>query len=197
MGKNVYPYASGNKLDDRNVYDYAPFHGTKFFAAWRDARLSVSKKSGTAPETITLSRKKMPEHGKPAAAKVILEYLNSELENIDGMSDGAWSWLNLLLQRFEVTKRIHEEYGSDLRAVDKGAYRNLELYVQMAEILDKAYDATRRLNFLNALLKIVDTLVAVERDLEESQLNRLGRVICHEKAHVNDLLSRRDISNAF
>ena len=55
--KPSYPYAVGDRLEDRNTYFYTPFCGREFLTAWRrhreDARRSLvpSQDAAPAPQT--------------------------------------------------------------------------------------------------------------------------------------------------
>ena len=95
--------------------------------------------------------------------------------------------MDRLVQRFEVSKRLHGEYDAQWRPVNASDYRPVERYLRFAEVLDLAYGYSGRLTYLNALLKVVDTLTALRHMLEAQGQARLKRVIASEHTHIDDL----------
>ena len=158
-----------------------------FLEAWRRQRtdalreMSDNHSAGATNEA----------SGSPAvcATDVLLESIYQELT---AKSCGVEhiSLLDRLVQRFEVSKRLHGEYNEKWRPVDATDYRSLDRYVRFAEILDLAYQCTGALPYLNALLKIVDTLTALHSTLSARQQPRLRRVIAQERDHVERLTAR-------
>lgn len=69
-------------------------------------------------------------------------------------------WCELLVQRFEVSKKLYEGYGPGLRKGYGGA-ENIYLYERFALILCLIYLHTNRLSFLSALLKVNDLLLSL------------------------------------
>ncbi len=176
-----YPYATGALLDARNTYSYTAFHGADFLAAWsrhRDALLQPSADTAVAA----------PRAGKllpPRPTELLLSRVRSGLA---GDARGqALASLNHVLQRFEVTKRIHGEYNTNWRPADLQDYNDLDLYVQFAQTLDEAYGVTRGLQYLNGLLKCLDTLTAYMPALSSEQIENLQTLVRSERSHVDAL----------
>jgi hypothetical protein len=119
---------------------------------------------------------------------VLLDSLYKEItcdkRNISG---NAILFLRKLLTKFEVTKRIYEDYDTDFKPLDKDACRNLSLYLRAAEIFDVAYMHWGSLQYLNALLKIMDILCAFYQKLNEAEQARLVRLIECEQEYVTAL----------
>lgn len=69
-------------------------------------------------------------------------------------------WCELLVQRFEVSKKLYEEYGPALRG-GSGDDANIYLYKRFALVLCLVYLHTNRLAFLSALLKVNDLLLSL------------------------------------
>lgn len=69
-------------------------------------------------------------------------------------------WCELLVKRFEVSKKLYEGYGPGLRNGYGGA-ENIYLYEQFALVLCLIYLHTNRLSFLSALLKVNDLLLSL------------------------------------
>ncbi|ANN69079.1 hypothetical protein [Bordetella bronchialis] len=180
MSKDIrYQYASGDLLEERNTYFYSGFQGEAFLDAWRsqrDAFLALAQRQGGGSRT-------------PAAitpTETLLDKLERAL--VAGETDGArLAELDRLVQRFEVTKRVHAEYNENWRPVDTDDYRALGPYVRLGEVLELAYGKVRRLQYLNALLKCLDTLTALHEKLDDAQMERVRILVRAERVHAHNL----------
>ncbi len=181
----IYPYATGDLLETRNTYFYSPYHGRAFLEAWRRQRNAKLRELPGSPSELAANE----TSGAPAAraTDILLDSIYRELseERLDHIS-----LLDRLVQRFEVSKRLHGEYNEKWRPVDAADYRSLDRYVRFAEVLDMAYHRTDKLPYLNALLKVVDTLTALHSTLNVDQQARLRQVIARERDHVARLAAR-------
>jgi methionyl-tRNA formyltransferase len=177
----VYSYAQGDLLESRNTYFYTPFLGKPFLEAWEAQRTGILSVMGTL------------ETGPPSASArkptdVLLDTLHEAIRRDPGA--GSWPTLERLLQRFEVTKRIHGEYNDHWRPCDPADYAFLPRYLRFAELLELAYGATNALPYLNGLLKCLDTLSALHAELHPDAKARLDDLIVKEREHVQELRQR-------
>lgn len=115
----------------------------------------------------------------------VLERILKEIE-----SPEESRMLLLLLKRFEVTKRIYLRYKPDLRPVDSSEFRDLSLYLRWAEILGLAYEKFGHLFYLNAFIKVLDTLVSVKDDILAEGHGRFARCIMLEVEVVENLMNK-------
>jgi methionyl-tRNA formyltransferase len=177
-----YPYADGPRLDDRNTYFYSSYQGADFLVAWADVRSAVFAElpGASAPPPVNDS---LP----PGTTGHLLERLFSAASTSRNGLDLVRPDLDRVIQRYEVTKRLHSRYNERFRAVDPMDFRDLALYVRFAEILELAYREEKYLPALNALLKVVDTLCALRSDLSLELQARLAWLIGREKAHILSL----------
>lgn len=185
-----YPYASGDLLEQRNTYFYSAYQGRAFLEAWRQQRADALREVSDSLCAATTDQ----GDGCPTAraTDTLLESIHRQLAAPTAPLPGRIPALDRLVQRFEVSKRLHGEYDENWRPTDSADYRSLERYVRFAEILDMAHQRGGALTYLNALLKIVDTLTALRTTLSRQQRMRLGRVIVHEREHVERLAARLD-----
>lgn len=173
-----YDYASGDLLEDRNTYFYSRFQGREFLSAWRRRRDAVlEERSDLFGED---------KHAAMTPTDQLLETISREL-SVRGTNADTMRMLERLLQRFEVTKRLHGEYSASWRPTDPQDYRVMERYVLFAEVLDLAYSLSAALPCLNALLKCMDTLTALHARLDANQKRRLRELIVREKKHIEQL----------
>lgn len=181
----VYPYASGSLLEERNTYTYTPYLGQELLKAWRANRQAaidgLCPASSPPPPRSEMIKGKQDEYTTGVVLEELMHCLHKE------RSASMPFQLLKLVQRFEVTKRIHACYNSHWRAVDKGDYRNLPLYIRFAEVLESAYSRAARLDFLNCYIKCLDTLVALRAELGPELQARLSWLLSAELAHVAKL----------
>lgn len=107
----------------------------------------------------------------------------------------AQEWLDRLVQRFEVTKKIYEVYQPGFRKGD-GEYKNIILYWLFALALCLQYSKTQRLKYLNVLLKVCDLLCSAPKGLigKEVPVNGLALVLATEAVSVCLLAQKRGVS---
>jgi methionyl-tRNA formyltransferase len=182
-----YPYASGDVLENRNTYFFSPFQGRAFLAAWRANRDAAA--AGLAqPRGLERAR----DESGPTATEALLRGVLGDLPSPVRRTE-ALRVVDRLVQRFEVTKRIHAAYNEAWRPTDPTDYRRLAGYVLFAEVVDVAFACTGAAPYLNAMIKCLDTLTALSPRLEGDERSRVFTLIGHERHHV-DTLARRLVS---
>ncbi|MBM3803166.1 MAG: hypothetical protein FJW26_12770 [Acidimicrobiia bacterium] len=105
-------------------------------------------------------------------------------------------WIDRLVQRFEVSKRLYEFYvfrGNLFRADSHTPFRRLSLYLEFAEVAVRAYQLSGELPYLNVLLKALDTLSGVSVQLADSEQSRLAWLIVQERALVKALANKLQV----
>ncbi len=92
---------------------------------------------------------------------LLMSLLNSQLN--EGNGSLIKFWLDLLVQRFEVTKKIYESYPANFR---KGEGRNdiVYLYWMFALSLTLFYCDTKSIKYLSTLLKVTDLLCSLDEE---------------------------------
>lgn len=177
-----YDYAEGNLLDERNTYFYTRFHGEPFVEAWRSNRRQALSDLPTATQP-------PPSQASPSQACDLMGDTDALLEVAFALAGQSCEspLLESLLKKFEVTKRIHCAYDDQLRAVDKQAYRDLSLYVRLAEVFECRCATDGDVRFLNVLLKVMDVLVAHRAELTEVLAARLAWLVEREAQHFDNL----------
>lgn len=169
-----YDYANRNPLENRNTYFYSPYIGRSIFIFWQYQR------------QYSVRKKKRSKHALPSKVSHtdrIISHLQKSLVHKTITSE-EWQKIDKFLQRFEVTKRLHGEYNTNWRPVDPDDYKSMETYLLFAELMDKAYQLSTKIQYLNALLKIMDTLTALAKKLDAQQKNRLRILIYREREHI-------------
>ena len=95
------------------------------------------------------------------------------------------------LRKFEITKRIHDEYDLNFLAIDPTACHSLHLYVRAADLFELTYAAHCSVRYLNGYMKCLDTLCAHANELDEDLKSRLvwhlDRELIHVQLKANEL----------
>jgi methionyl-tRNA formyltransferase len=178
----TYRYASGDLLEKRNTYFYTSYEGEAFLRSWRQQRAAtLAAACGTDSESA------LPDDN--AAVAGLLQHLKKQLAGASA-SAGDYQTLDRLLQRFEVSKRLHDGYASNWKPLDASRYHGKERYVLLAEVLCLAAASTGDLRYLNGLLKCVDTLTATGIATGRSGSARLNAVLEQERHLVDHVAAR-------
>lgn len=176
-----YPYSEGDKLESKNTYFYTTYSGKPFLDGWKSNR----SKAIAGIEAAFVIPKPEPVSENDFSGYGVLERILKQIE-----SPEESQMLLLLIKRFEVTKRIYFRYKPDLRPVDSSEFRDLSLYLRFAEILGLAYEKFGHLFYLNAFIKVLDTLISVKEDILAEGEGRFARCIMQEVKVVEKLMKK-------
>lgn len=179
----AYGYAQGDLLEQPAVYSFSRFGGPAFLDAWRAQRAALLEIRGSQSPAAAVAA---------APTDLLLQQLVDDLA-LEPRAPAALQVLARLLQRFEVTKRLHDAYNERWRPVDPGAFRAPERYLRFAEALELAYARNSGLPWLNGLLKALDTLSSLAPQFDAGQVQRLQRLVRREAAFVEGLAGRREV----
>jgi len=196
----IYPYTKGNLLKKPNTYFYTPYGGREFIKAWKKDRQKLLDQAGhitlppRAKGVIPLeSLIQRIDTGRIVSTQVILETLYGYIsEKRKKHSVKALRPLDRVVKKFETTKRIYVSYGRRLRTLKRYPYKNMSLYVRVAEIFEAAYVKFGDLPYLNVLLKCNDVLCSVSHGLGRDLKKRVKWLILRELDHVNLLVKSQD-----
>ncbi len=186
MNKSDYPYADGDKLENRNTYYYSSYEGEQFLDAYDNARLSVAENQ-EIKEPVRFGD--VEPHGvtdRGIDTKALLQSLIGMCYE-DCMTVEAWRLVAKLIQRFEVSKRLFPEYGTNWRAINSSDYLQFDLYLSFAKLMEAAYNCRSGLTELNAFLKVIDTLVSVRHLLDTEQKSCMVWLIQKEVEIIKEL----------
>lgn len=183
-----YIYDRGDLLEHPQRYSYTPFQGYAFVDAWRQSRDQALQ---SLPEPV--SHMPAPQQIDGAITiesccdtQLLMERAFAALRNKQDTT--GLNILDRFVKKFEITKRIYTAYLPDWRADTTSDYRNPGLYVRAAELFEAAFSQSADIRYLNVLLKIIDTLVAISGNLSTPQGQRLSRLIHQEHIHITKQL---------
>jgi hypothetical protein len=128
---------------------------------WED--FSTPKENISAPvsdkvEVITSFDIENEINTEKLLSSLIFTQLNIEDEEL------IKEWLDRLVQRFEVTKKLYETYPPGFRK-GKGRKDEIRLYWLFSLLLTLYYASTTNIKYLSALLKVSDLLCSLSDDI--------------------------------
>ena len=175
----LYPYASGDLIEQPNTYHYSAYHGRDFIAAWHLARATVLEK--------------LPRPVPPSAVKTTNPASRQSVDLLEQALGGNTELREAFVKKFEIHKRVHDGYDDDFRALDKSARRTLPLYLRAADLFAAAYEESAALHHLNVYLKCLDTLCSMAETLPIDLAARLAWHLRRERSYIDVLMSDRGI----
>jgi len=104
------------------------------------------------------------------------------------------NWIDKLVQKFEVTKRIYTTYPSILKK-GCGAYDDMTVYALLTLLLALYYGKRGNLKHLNTVIKLNDLLCSV---LQTVKVDFVAYTACYlsllfEETYVRELMLRKGL----
>ena len=181
-----YSYATGKLLDKPNTYFYTNFQGQEFLNSWKQNRLAAI---ADGIEAINPSQ----DIGKTVTVSVEINTRLLLLGLINNEQDDSDYWIDRLIKKFEVTKRLYSSYQQlpPHRPSEDAGFYELDLYLLFAELLIKIEKDKSKLQSVNALLKVMDTLVSQQKSMTQSQRGNLNWLLIIEQNIIQqDVMNR-------
>ena len=176
-----YDYASVDLLTSPQKYQYTQYFGVTFIEAWKTQRktLMAALPPANLPE-LPSTEKNGTTYQQLAEICIQLRINAASLDNTD--------LLLFYLKKFEVTKRLYSGYSQTGKAI-KGAasYTLLVNYLLLAENCIYKWQQDRRSYWLNALLKINDTLSTQYQSMSVMELAYLHWILLAESEFIGQI----------
>ena len=166
-GDNItYKYISETAPKDKIDYSYSIYFGLDFIKSWLNTRNNFSKNKKEDLKFECFSElNKIDWNSNYISSKKIFNYwlvCVEEGKKIDPL-------IYLLVKRFEVTRKIYNEYSELMRPEDKTNFEDFESYALFGILLGKLFKKTKFYPFLNALLKLNDILLGIVPNAKENK----------------------------
>jgi hypothetical protein len=214
-----YVYTSDNRLETPINYSYAEFGGVEFLAAYIQDRQQAMARIGQPLRDLSateisqwLQRELLSAaSGQPNGARdgaAILRSLQIEQpidtahlldcllgsQLADAREPAITPWVDRLVQRFEVTKKLYAGYRPGFRT-GEGDIGCVPLYLTLALVLCLRYHADGQLKYLSTLLKLTDLLCSLPADsyAAGNLAVRLGLLVGAEVASVRALANLKSV----
>ncbi|MBQ7673920.1 MAG: hypothetical protein IJT36_05280 [Alphaproteobacteria bacterium] len=188
-----YFYTKNNLLEHVEKYRYPPFYGKDFLVAYFESRNQFVSKLDKKGSLYVVNEDKIIDNNKSAGNTFLyFKRFLGDYEKSDINKDNGFV---ILLKRFEVTKKIYSEYDEKtFRWKKDSSNTELELYVYFSICCSKAYEKSKHLSFLNALIKCNDILCSQKVELfPETIINLLRLAIENELKYVKHLINEKGI----
>lgn len=188
MTSALYPYSLASAPTDRTRYAYSPFIGEVFLDAWRKDRSDALVKLGSpgVPPGTDDCRPDPCLNG--GSVDEVLAYIWVALCAESEYAGLTRKLVERLLQRFEVSLRLHAQIDKNFRPVDRMVFASPSAHLRLGEIFSELYFRTRDLRFLSALSKLIDGLLASPIEWTDCQSPRLANMIRREMEYVDSLI---------
>ena len=171
-----YKYLNKQTPIEKINYSYSTFGGEDFMRAWRESRTKLNFKNNFSRDFLNLENHSSTEI-------LFISWIEKlELDEFNNFDE-----LNLLLKRFEVTKRIYSSYDVDFRRIKKNEFGELRLYILFAYILTLVFSKSMKLPYLNSLLKVNDINISQIENLTKSEHNFLAYCAYKELDFIQNL----------
>jgi len=185
-----YSYTDGDKIASPNTYFYTEYNGQEFLNSYFEDRKTILRKTKDAVEP-SFSENDIETNESLIQTSVYLGYLYTSLQSQNhSRNTDIFAEINLILKKFEVSKRIYDFYLPELKKSDDSDFKNLNNYIKLALVLSRSYEITKKLNYLNGMLKVIDTLISVFNEMSELEKKNLAWLIRMEIDHIGKLTSK-------
>lgn len=173
----TYNYIDSNTPEEKINYSYSKYGGEQFLLSYFDSRHKVLP-ANFKVEVLVLNL------NSTVQTEVLFNSWIKILQNQEEFNKVA---LNLLVKRFEVTKKLFEKYDADFRTLNKLAYSNIRLYVLFSFVLSLAFKKYKSLQYLNALLKVNDIIISNVTKLDDATKQIMYVSLLNENTFINEL----------
>ena len=168
----MYKYTIKSLFDNPSNYSYSSYEGENFIKDWVTHRLSYSK---------VLNQN----------YKILINPNLPDISLFDGnnyYSIDEKDKCDLLLHKYESTKKIYSEY-INTKPSKKYGFKNIEYYISTALLIENYYTKTKEVRYLNCLLKLCDLFQSDKRFIVYSSY--IKKLISNEVSHISNLLSEK------
>ncbi|MBD5444736.1 MAG: hypothetical protein HDR29_04205 [Lachnospiraceae bacterium] len=183
-----YRYITENNLYHKQNYMYSDYKGIDFIKEYLDSRNDYIDQYGEIGRE-GHSAVPAPDNSVYVELLRLYEELRAGNKNKEVIE-----LVNAYVKSFEVRKRIYMEYTDEWKPLNNVGFEEYESYIIFAECLILAYRCTKCLKYFNCLLKLDDTLISIQDNLEPRSKKRFRRVLEQELNIFNQLTVENGIN---
>jgi hypothetical protein len=188
-----YPYANGELLENPQRYSYSGYFGEVFISSWQCHRDNQLASLPKAQALIQINGEPLSPNNTLRSLHAICERLRNPQLLVD--SDSV-KWLQRILKKFEVTKRVYSAYNQDepYLPMAGSSYTCLEVYIKLAECFILAFNKGGELQYLNAFIKIQDSIISQTDRLSHTSKTNLAWLIQQEVKTLAQLMTSKGLT---
>jgi hypothetical protein len=178
--KKVYTYVTEDNFINRQNYMYSQFGGADFLETYYESRQCF------------LGREYKEFKGHLTRKDLL--FIKCRMEETCEF-DEIKTLLNDYIKSFEVRKRVYSEYNEYWKPEKNASYKEIDLYMELAQCCIYAYRMTKCAKYLSCLLKIDDTLLSVANMMTEREMGRLAHIVSQEIREVSILAKDLEVED--
>lgn len=187
---DVYPYCRIDVLYNPNTYFYSDVSDESLVEAWIESRELVDYPPDSAPLSMVRDPNEMIDFTEARPTCWISHYLDKFnllclSQELDSRSVDEYM---RLLRNFEAKKKVFCCYSSEFNSKGRTDFIHLTHYIEFAESLINFFKIKKRLNVLNALLKVNDILAAYKSFFSADQKKKVERIFLQERSLMDAFL---------
>ena len=183
----TYSFTDEDKIMSPNTYFYTEFNGQEFLDEYFANRELIIELSKEALEPLfVISDTQIKESLIQTSVFLEKTYLSLQSHHHSPNAE-VFSEVDMILKKFEVSKRIYDFYLPKFKKSDESDFRTFHNYLHFARILSVSYGITKKLNYLNGMLKVIDSLISVFNELSEKEKKNLAWLAEKELNHIREL----------
>lgn len=172
-----YKYITENNLENRQDYMYSAYHGEIFLDAYRKTRGAFMEGVGHTSRKISFSESGTQNKNETNGRLVALA---KKLES-GRWTDEEQKETDYFVKAFEIRKRLYNTYqAASLRPVEESGYDCVDNYILLSFCAYHSYLQTQSLKYLNAMLKVDDTLLSLVARLSQQEKEKLNWLLQRE-----------------
>lgn len=192
IGENKYKYIDSNAPNIKINYSYSKYLGLQFLDYWKISRKENLKEFDKGNLDILIKKvdSRFVLEGFNSSGEIFSKWLkNIDLLNLDFLKD-----VNLLIKRFEVTRKIFNEYNDLMRPNNKKNYLYINNYSLFGIVLGLLFSETKKYQYLNAHVKLNDILIGWDtHNLNDDSLMFRAYSLELEYNNVIQILNKKNI----
>lgn len=197
-----YEYILGNLLEEPIRYQYTAYQGAVLLRDWYASRKAVLDEigMGTLPEEISvadLQSSAGPDLPQQVDMRRLLWSLSDTLLKGDCLTGEQKAGLDRCVKSFEVRKRLYHFYSATFKPESETDYQDIALYTAFACVCAEAFAQYHDLRYLNALLKVNDTILSQWGSREELRAlpnqERMAYALGKELDFVTDICKEKGL----
>lgn len=172
----AYKYITDNNLYEKQTYMYSEYNGISFIMEYLDSRWDFQNKLqvNTAQRAVSDNAKIEDNPTKKDLKRILCEL------RLEKCNEDLIDAVNRYTKSFEVRKRIYTGYDNQRKPLEGADFRDYESYLLLADCMISMYYNTKCLKYFNCLLKIDDTLLSIQNELDCLCEDYLSKVVKQE-----------------
>lgn len=182
-----YKYVTDNNLENIQTYMYSEYFGMDFLNAYMRVRKnSIVLNTGLDGDVESNMIPYLKSETSLALFEIWKQIRNTKSDSLKEQAD-------CFVKRFEVKKRLYGKYEAGGKFVAESGYNDYILYILLGFISSKMYTDTGNLKYLNCLLKVVDTLISAQDNMDLVLRKLVSLLIMEEMGYVRELAEAKGV----